>query len=119
MSSRIMRLGLAAAAVAAAIVIGIELLPGSNTGAQLTSGPTPSPVSSTTMGKLAYGRNGDIYVADWDGSNPVRIANGDSPRPGQRQLRGRGVHLVAGRALPRLPGRDRQGRLVSRDGQHQ
>ena len=28
------------------------------------------------MGSLAYGLDGDIYVADWDGSDPVRIANG-------------------------------------------
>jgi len=28
------------------------------------------------MGSLAYGVDGDIYVADWDGSNAVRIADG-------------------------------------------
>jgi len=28
------------------------------------------------LGSLAYGVDGDIYVADWDGSNPVRIADG-------------------------------------------
>lgn len=33
----------------------------------------PSPARS---GSLAYGVDGDIYVADWDGSNPVRIAEG-------------------------------------------
>jgi Tol biopolymer transport system component len=35
--------------------------------------PPPSPARS---GSLAYGVDGDIYVADWDGSNPVRIAAG-------------------------------------------
>ena len=35
--------------------------------------PSPSP---TIMGSLAYAVDGDIYVADWDGSNPVRIADG-------------------------------------------
>jgi DNA-binding SARP family transcriptional activator len=29
------------------------------------------------LGSLAYGVDGDIYVADWDGSNPVRIAVGE------------------------------------------
>jgi Tol biopolymer transport system component len=35
--------------------------------------PTPIPA---TLGFLAYGLDGDIYVAEWDGSNPVRIADG-------------------------------------------
>jgi len=35
--------------------------------------PTPTPGS---LGALAYGVDGDIYVADWDGSNAVRIADG-------------------------------------------
>jgi Tol biopolymer transport system component len=45
------------------------------------SGPTPvvQPPSPTTMGALAYEVDGDIFVADWDGANPVRIADG---RPG-------------------------------------
>jgi Tol biopolymer transport system component len=38
--------------------------------------PTPSPGS---LGALAYGVDGDIYVAEWDGSNPVRIADGRPP----------------------------------------
>ena len=28
------------------------------------------------LGHLAYGLDGSIYVADWDGGNPLRIANG-------------------------------------------
>lgn len=35
--------------------------------------PRPAPVAS---GSLAYALDGDIYVADADGSNPVRIADG-------------------------------------------
>jgi Tol biopolymer transport system component len=35
--------------------------------------PTPIPA---TLGSLAYGLDGDIYVADWDGSNAVKIADG-------------------------------------------
>jgi Tol biopolymer transport system component len=47
---------------------------------------TPTPVEPATplpspgrLGSLAYGVDGDIYVADWDGSNPVRIADGRPP----------------------------------------
>jgi WD40 repeat protein len=38
--------------------------------------PTPPPPSE---GKLAYALDGDIYVAEWDGSNAARIADGRSP----------------------------------------
>src|SRR6476619_7603471 len=41
--------------------------------------PTPSPRITPSRGSLAYGVDGDIYVADWDGSNAVRIANGRPP----------------------------------------
>jgi Tol biopolymer transport system component len=37
--------------------------------------PTPIPTPGR-LGSLAYGVDGDIYVAEWDGSNPVRIADG-------------------------------------------
>jgi Tol biopolymer transport system component len=36
---------------------------------------TPSPMA---LGALAYPLDGDIYLADWDGSNRVRIADGRS-----------------------------------------
>ena len=36
----------------------------------------PSPLPTGRLGHLAYALDGDIYVADWDGSNPVRIADG-------------------------------------------
>ena len=38
--------------------------------------PRPTPAAP---GSLAYGLDGDIYVANSDGSNPVRIADGRSP----------------------------------------
>jgi Tol biopolymer transport system component len=41
------------------------------------SRPTTSRPSPARSGSLAYGADGDIYVADWDGSNPVRIAAGE------------------------------------------
>jgi len=39
-------------------------------------------VDTASLGALAYGVDGDIYVADWDGSNPVRIADGRAPNGG-------------------------------------
>ena len=38
--------------------------------------PEPAPAA---LGSLAYGVDGDIYVADGDGSNPARIADGRPP----------------------------------------
>jgi Tol biopolymer transport system component len=43
---------------------------------------TPTPASRPLpagLGSLAYGVDGDIYVAELDGSNPVRIADGRPP----------------------------------------
>jgi Tol biopolymer transport system component len=36
----------------------------------------PSPLPTGRLGHLAYGLDGNIFVADWDGRNPVRIAAG-------------------------------------------
>ena len=44
--------------------------------------PPPPPVVSGTLGALAYAFDGDIWVADWDGGNPVRIADGGPPDGG-------------------------------------
>ncbi|HYH28292.1 MAG TPA: hypothetical protein VEA19_05910 [Actinomycetota bacterium] len=46
--------------------------------------PTPIPADRPTVpsglgGKLAYDQEGDIYVAEWDGSNAVRITEAGSP----------------------------------------
>jgi Tol biopolymer transport system component len=49
-----------------AAVIGGALL----VGARLFQSPPPHAV----LGRLAYALDGDIYVAEWDGRNPVRIA---------------------------------------------
>ena len=51
-----------AAIVGGAILVGARLLK-----------PVPH---SGRLGHLAYGLDGDIYLADWDGKNPVRIADG-------------------------------------------
>lgn len=41
--------------------------------------PRPAPGG---LGALAYAVDGDIYMADWNGSNPVRIADGRPAGPG-------------------------------------
>ena len=65
--------------------------------------PSPAPRS---LGSLAYAVDGDIYVADWDGSNPVRIGEGSSRQRRRRLPSGRifhrGIDLVARRAVSRL-----------------
>ena len=76
MNSRIIRFGLITVAVAVVVAIGIELRPATNSGAQVTASPKPGTSPDATLGKLAYALDGDIYVADGDGSNPVRIADG-------------------------------------------
>lgn len=43
----------------------------------------PLPPTNVRTGALAYGLDGDIYVADWDGSDPVRIADGRPPSEGK------------------------------------
>jgi Tol biopolymer transport system component len=81
MNSRILSLGLVAVAAAVAVVLAVTLWPTGNnaqgaSGAQIAASPTPSPAVAVGPGKLAYERNGGIYLANWDGSDPVRIANG-------------------------------------------
>ena len=52
-----------AALVGGAILVGARLF-------------QPAPLPAGRLGHLAYSLDGDIYVADWDGTNPVRIADG-------------------------------------------
>jgi Tol biopolymer transport system component len=70
----------AALGIACLLMAGCTAEGGEPVGAAPTSAdpppPTPSPRS---VGDLAYGVDGDIYVADWDGSNAVRIADGRPP----------------------------------------
>ncbi len=42
----------------------------------------PTTEALGSVGRLAYGLDGDIYVADGDGRNPVRIADGPSRQGG-------------------------------------
>ena len=76
MNNRIVRFGLIAVAVAVVVGIGIELRPASNSGAQATSSAPPSASDGRAMSRLAYELDGDIYIAHWDGSDPVRVADG-------------------------------------------
>ena len=55
-----------------AAIIGAVLV-----GSRLTRMP---PLPTSRLGHLAYGLDGDIYLADWDGKNAVRIADG-TPQP--------------------------------------
>jgi Tol biopolymer transport system component len=47
-----------------------------------TPSVTSTRVDTGSLGALAYVADGDIYVADWDGANPVRIADGRPPNGG-------------------------------------
>ena len=48
--------------------------------------PLADPASTVqalgSLGRLAYGIDGDIYVADADGRNPVRVADGAPSKEG-------------------------------------
>jgi WD40-like Beta Propeller Repeat len=57
-----------------AVVAAVAVMTGGGPGRD-KSEPIVSP-APRSLGPLAYGLNGDIYVADADGSNSVRIANG-------------------------------------------
>jgi Tol biopolymer transport system component len=56
-----------------AVVLMIAAIVG---GAILAGGHRTVAPEGFAPGHLAYGFNGSIYVADWDGANPVRIAAG-------------------------------------------
>jgi len=70
-------------AVLAGALAGVRTIQGAPTPADL---PTPTPAVPPTptptpagLGALAYAVDGDIFVAEWDGSNAVRIADGRPP----------------------------------------
>ena len=52
-----------------------------------------------SAGALAYALNGGIYVAEWDGSNSVKIAHCSRPRCVEGRLPHRGT--LRPRRLPR------------------
>ena len=71
-STALILLLIGAAVLGGVIVVGARLL-------------QPAPLATGQLGHLAYGLDGDVYVADWDGRNPLRIADGlpvlDGPSP--------------------------------------
>ncbi len=69
--------GVVTAAVAAILALAVAL--GSQRGwsaAPDPAAPHPTAPALGTLGRLAFGLNGDIYLADGDGENRVRIADG-------------------------------------------
>ena len=104
--------GAVAAGVAVTVVLGVGLTSQrllADKPLPATPLPTSAPLPTTpvigSLGRLAYGIDGDIYLADADGSNPVRIADGVPD--GEDSCGGywvRGTDVVPRRALPRLPG---------------
>jgi Tol biopolymer transport system component len=68
-------------AVAATVAVTLALVVGLASQRRHSADPDPvAPVPTVqalgSLGRLAYGIDGDIYVADADGENPVRIADG-------------------------------------------
>jgi Tol biopolymer transport system component len=68
------RIGAGALAIILALVSFVALTRAFRTAERPADEPTPA-----RLGSLAYAVDGDIFVADWDGANPVRIANGRPP----------------------------------------
>jgi Tol biopolymer transport system component len=72
------RIGAGALAIILALVSFVALTRAFRTAERPADEPTPRPTPAR-LGSLAYAVDGDIFVADWDGANPVRIANGRPP----------------------------------------
>jgi Tol biopolymer transport system component len=68
------RIGAGALAIILALVSFVALTRAFRTVERPADEPTPA-----GLGALAYAVDGDIFVAEWDGSNPVRIADGRPP----------------------------------------
>jgi WD40 repeat protein len=72
------RVGAGALAIILALVSFVALARAFRTGERPADEPTPTPMPAG-LGALAYAVDGDIFVAEWDGSNAVRIADGRPP----------------------------------------
>jgi hypothetical protein len=66
---------------ALAIIVALVSFVGLTRAFRTAERPADTPEPSRTLGALAYFVHDDLYVAAWDGTNPVRIANG-RPRIG-------------------------------------
>ena len=74
-------------AVAATVAVTLALVVGLASQRRLSADPGPADPLPTvqalgSLGRLAYGIDGDIYVADADGRNRVRIADGAPSKEG-------------------------------------
>jgi WD40 repeat protein len=77
--SRNRKLGALAIATTIGIVaVVVSVVSLSRTAEPPADEPTPRPTPAR-LGSLAYAVRGDIFVAEWDGANPVGIADGRSP----------------------------------------
>ena len=77
--------GVVAATIAATVVLGVGLA--GQADRPTTPDPAaPLPTTSAlgSLGRLAFELEGDLYVADWDGANRVRIT--DTVRPGAEEV---------------------------------
>ena len=99
------RIRAGAVAVIVALAAGIVLVRSLTSDPVPANPPEPRPAPAAS-GSLAYILDGDVYVADPDGSNAVKIADGrrrDNCAVHRRVLvLGGGIDVVAGRAVPRL-----------------
>jgi len=119
----------AVAAFVSVLAVGAVYLLFFNLGDQVADNPPPTtvaPESETLISpRLAYGVEGDIYLADWDGANAILVADGISTNDGCGGYRGEGTMWAPdGRhfayrsgwddaCLPEVHVRDAQGRLVA------
>jgi dipeptidyl aminopeptidase/acylaminoacyl peptidase len=94
--SRNRKLGALAIATPIGIVaVVVSLVSLSRTAEPPADEPTPRPTPAR-LGSLAYAVRGDILVAEWDGSNAVRIADGRPPSDcGTGAISGTGEYFVA------------------------
>ncbi len=60
-------------ALGVAVLLGMLLGAAILVGAQFLKAP---PLPAPHLGHLAYAFDGDVFVADWDGRNPIKIADG-------------------------------------------
>jgi Tol biopolymer transport system component len=80
-------------AIALAIGLLVTLLGGTLlVGARLLLPPSPL---DSRADRLAYALDGDIYIADWDGMDPIRIIDGDPAGYGECANRIEGAGLVS------------------------
>ena len=69
------RIRAGALGVIVALAMGLVFVKSVTSNGMPADQPEPRPAPAVVSGALAYGLGGDIYVADPDGTNPVRITD--------------------------------------------